>query len=172
VRAGAATCPARRRQGCGRSCAPAATSRATARPRARRRPGARATGARASACERAPDVRVARPPTLLLCMRARALLGGCECPRCARMDVRRRAAAQRSVRRGGSAQAGLSARYAPCCSTGRMRLVAAPGSPQGDASGPAPEQALPSLLPVALPPSFKCIACLSGVLQQRRGCQC
>ncbi len=57
-RAGAATWPVHRRPACGRCCAPAATSRATARPRARRRPGARVTGARASACsKRAPDGR-------------------------------------------------------------------------------------------------------------------
>ncbi len=49
--------PVRRVGGtCVRCCAPAATPRATARPRARRRPGAQATRARASACsKRAPD---------------------------------------------------------------------------------------------------------------------
>ncbi len=57
ARAGAATCPARRRRACGCSCAPAAMSRASARPRATRRPGARATRKRASACTRAPNGR-------------------------------------------------------------------------------------------------------------------
>jgi hypothetical protein len=57
ARAGAATCPARRRRACGCRCAPAATPRASARPRARGRPGARATRKRASACARAPDGR-------------------------------------------------------------------------------------------------------------------
>ena len=104
ARAGAATCPARRRRACGRSCALAAPPRATARRRARRLRGARATGARASACERAPDRRVAGPPTLLRRMQARALLGA------AHVDMRQRAAAQRRAQRGSSAQAGLSAR--------------------------------------------------------------
>jgi hypothetical protein len=55
--AGAATCPARARRACGCSCAPAAAPRATAQRRARRRPGARGTRARAGASERAPDRR-------------------------------------------------------------------------------------------------------------------
>jgi len=49
TRAGAATCPVRRRRACGCSGAPAATLRASAQRRATRQPGARATRAPASA---------------------------------------------------------------------------------------------------------------------------
>ncbi len=81
ARAGAATCPARRRPACRRSCAPAATPRASARRRATRRPGARGTRARASACKRAPDRRGRAAPAC----RARPV----RC--CVQADVQRRA---------------------------------------------------------------------------------
>jgi hypothetical protein len=132
ARAGAATCPARRRRACGRSCAPAATSRATARPRARRRPGAQATRARASACERAPDRR-GRPAA----DPAPAHAGSRSARRCPCGHAPARSSA--AARPAWEFRAGWPVRaLAPRCSMGQAHLASPPGRRHGDAGGRAP----------------------------------